>query len=121
MKDKKTTSVGSELVRRLKGFTDALETTNDLSERFTCRSVKLNLKPHTYDGDMVRNCRKVLRASQPIFAQFLGVSPSAVRDWEQGLKQPGGAACRIMDEIQRSPEYFQSRLKELTVPAKAGE
>jgi len=91
MKNKKT-SIGSELVRRLKGFADALETTDDLSQRFTCRSVKLDLKPHPYSGDMVRNCRKILRASQPIFAQFLGVSAGAVRDWEQGLRRSGGGA-----------------------------
>jgi putative transcriptional regulator len=65
---------------------------------------------------MVKETRKLIRASQAIFAQFLGVSLSAVRDWEQGIKPPGGAACRIMDEIRRNPDYFVGRLRELSSP-----
>lgn len=109
-------SVGSELVRRLKRFTEALETTDDLSKRFTCRTIKLNLRPKPYDAKSVRKARKELGASQAIFAQFLGVSLSAVRDWEQGQKPPSGAACRFMDEIRQNPEYFLKRLRELSSP-----
>jgi DNA-binding transcriptional regulator YiaG len=60
-----------------------------------------------------------LGASQTIFAQFLGVSPSAVQDWEQGLKPPHGAACRLMDEIRRDPNYWIRRLQELSSPVEA--
>lgn len=117
VKRKKTSSIGGDLVRRLKGFAEALEKTEDLAERFTCRTVKLNLKPRHYRPNMVKETRKLIRASQAIFAQFLGVSLSAVRDWEQGLKPPNGAACRIMDEIRRNPDYFVGRLRELSSPA----
>jgi putative transcriptional regulator len=113
-KRKKTASIGGELVRRLKRFAETLENTEEIAERFTCRSVKLNLGPMSFRPEMVRETREVIRASQAIFAQFLGVSLSAVRDWEQGIKPPNGAACRLMDEIRRNPEYFVSRLKELS-------
>lgn len=114
MAKKKKPTVGGEILRRLKGFAATLETTDDLADRFTCRTVKLNLKPQHFKPEHVKECRKLLRASQAIFAQYLGVSLSAVRDWEQGLKPPGGAACRLMDEIRRNPSYFIARLKELS-------
>lgn len=44
----------------------------------------------------------------------------AVRDWEQGLKKPGGAACRLMDEIRQNPDYFLRRLKEFSTPLQDG-
>ncbi len=112
-------SVGSELVRRLKRFTEKLADTKDIGKQFTCRTVKLNLRPKPYDDKGVKKTRQRLNASQAIFAQFLGVSVSAVRDWEQGLKPPSGPACRLMDEINGNPEYFQKRLKDLASVAEA--
>jgi DNA-binding transcriptional regulator YiaG len=117
---KKQRSVGAELVRRLKKFTDALEATEDLKQRFTCRTVRLTVQTRRFTPENVRETRRALRASQAIFAQFLGVSLSAVRDWEQGLKKPGGAACRLMDEIRRNPDYFLLRLKDFSTPLQAG-
>ncbi len=108
------TTVGKELLRRLQRFSEALETTENLASRFTCRTVKLDLTPRRYGPKRVKETRTMLHASQAIFAQFLGVSRSAVRDWEQGIKPPSGAACRLMDEIRRNPEYFLGRLKELS-------
>ncbi|MDZ4818059.1 MAG: transcriptional regulator [Planctomycetota bacterium] len=113
-------STGKEILRRLKNFTDALAVTEDISKRFTCRTVRLDLQPKQYKGHDVKKVRQLLGASQPIFAQFLGVSKGAVRDWEQNLKPPTGAACRMMDEISKNPSYFVKRLKELsTVKSKA--
>ena len=111
----RTTAVGRELVRRLKRFAETLQTTESLDRRFTCRTVKLKLGSRRYGPKVVRETRSLLRASQPIFAQFLGVSPAAVKDWEQGINPPSGSACRLMDEIRRNPEYFLGRLKELAV------
>ena len=110
------TSVGQRMVGRLKRFAEVLETTDSIPERFTCRTIKLNLEPKPYDPGRVREARETLRASQAIFSQFLGVSTAAVRDWEQGVKPPRGSACRIMDEILRDPEYWRLRLKELATP-----
>jgi putative transcriptional regulator len=119
MKKKTTKSTGSELVRRLKGFAEALDSAPDIRARFTCKSIKLNLSPHTYSAEMVQRSRRTLQASQAIFAQFLGVSVSAVRDWEQGIKPPSGAACRLMDEIQANPKYFRARLTAMSSPVGA--
>jgi DNA-binding transcriptional regulator YiaG len=110
----KKESVGREMADRLQRFTEKLDETTDLTEGFTCRTLRLNLKAQPYTPERVRNTRDMLHASQAIFAQFLGVSLSAVQDWEQGHKPPNGAACRMMDEIRRNPEYFRGRLRELS-------
>lgn len=108
-------SVGNTIADRLRGFAEAVESGDDITTRFTCRTIKLNLEPQPYSAELVKETRRKLGASQQIFAQFLGVSASAVRDWEQGLKPPHGAARRLMDEIRHDPKYWLDRMKELSV------
>jgi putative transcriptional regulator len=110
-------SVGAEMVGRLKRFTEALQRTDQLGERFTCRTVHLNLRPKAFEPARVKETREMLRASQGVFAEFLGVSRKAVQDWEQGIKPPHGSACRLMDEIRRDPDYWLNRLTELAQPS----
>jgi len=115
----KDKSVGKRIVGALKDFTEAVESGDDLHTRFTCRTVRLNLKSQTYGPQLVKKTRQLLGTSQAIFAQFLGVSASAVQDWEQGVKPPQGSACRLMDEIRSNPDYWIRRLKELSTPVAA--
>lgn len=110
--------VGEKIVDRLKGFVEAVEAGEDVRKRFTCRTIRLNVRPQTYSPELVKRTRSMLGTSQTIFAQFLGVSASAVQDWEQGEKPPKGSACRLMDEIRRNPKYWINRLEELSTPAK---
>jgi putative transcriptional regulator len=109
-------SVGKEIVRRLKNFTAELEKTETIGDRFNCRTVRLNFPPREYSAELVKATRKTLSASQVIFAKFIGVAPNTVRDWEQGVKNPSGAARRIMDEIRGNPQYWRKRLKQLCKP-----
>jgi len=103
-----------DVVKRLKGFAESLENSDCVTDKFTCRTIRLNLEPHDYTGDLVRGTRAKLGASQSIFAQFLGVSVKTVQDWEQERKTPRDVACRLMDEIRRNPDYWLARLKELS-------
>ena len=112
-------SLGTELTARLQKFVTELKNTDDLKTRFTVRTVKLKLVPKNYTAEMVRSVRRQLRASQAVFAQFLGVSVSTIQDWEQGSKPPRGSACRLMDEIRTDPSYWNKRLQELALPANA--
>ena len=109
-------SVGATIAGRLAKVAAAVEAGEDITKRFTCRTVRLRLAPQRYGPKEVKQTRQKLGASQSIFAQFLGVSPSAVQDWEQGLKPPHGSACRLMDEIRRDPKYWIQRLQELSTP-----
>lgn len=112
-KTEKLSPADAKLIGALAEFRDALKDGVPLAERFTVRTIKLNLRPSEHGPDDVRRIRKeVLGASQRVFATFLGVSVGAVRGWEQGLKKPSGAACRLMDEIVFSPDHWRKRLLE---------
>ena len=50
----------------------------------------------------------ILGLSQPLFAQVLGVSPAAVKSWEQGNKKPSGAARRLMQLFEGDPKLLGS-------------
>ena len=104
-------SVEDRIASRLKGFVEALKSGEVISEKFTCRTVILDLEPTEYNPEAVVATRKILGVSQPVFARFLGVSVKTVRSWEQG-KLPGDMACRFMDEIQRNPDFWRKRLGE---------
>jgi len=105
-------SVGAKIIEGLREFTEALEKGETITKRFTCRTVVLDLSPVVYGPETVKGTRRLLRASQGIFAQFLGVSVRAVRAWEQGVNTPSDIACRFMDEIQRNPDFWRKRLLE---------
>jgi putative transcriptional regulator len=107
-------SVASRIVSRLTDFTKALESGATISEKFTVRTIRLNLQPTAYDTASVRKTRKLLNLSQPLFAKFLGVAVQTVRAWEQGDNVPSDMAARFLDEINANPTYWQRRLRAAT-------
>jgi putative transcriptional regulator len=106
-------SVEKNIIEGLRQFTEALESGEKITEKFTCRKVTLDLLPVLYGPKNVKATRKLLMVSQAMFAKFLGVSVKTVRAWEQGQYVPKDMACRFMDEIQKNPEYWRKRLREL--------
>ncbi len=72
-------------------------------------------KPGPYGPEQVKETRRLLNASQALFAKFLGVSASTVRAWEHGTNVPSALACRFMDEIRREPERWVERLRSAVV------
>ena len=117
MKDQKAKkSVGARMTESLRQFAEALERKVPLAERFTCRVVRLDLRTAPYSPERVKETRKLLSASQAVFARLLGVSVGSVRAWEQGINSPNEMARRFMDEIRRDPAYWLGRLKEAAMP-----
>ena len=110
------TSFGQEIISRLQEFADALDNGEVISEKFTCRTVEVTLKPTRYTPALLKKTRKVLQASQMVFAQLLGVSVQTVQAWEQGENEPSNIAKRFMDEIRHDPDYWRKRLREVVVP-----
>jgi putative transcriptional regulator len=106
-------SFGQTIATRLNEFADALESGKDVSAKFTCRKVTLQLEPQPYNPTLVRKTRAVLSVSQSIFAKFLGVSVDTVQAWESGVNTPSDIACRFMDEIRSAPNHWRKRLREL--------
>jgi putative transcriptional regulator len=111
----KNLSFGDEIVEGLKEFTESLESRESIGEKFTMRKIVLDLKPTTYTPQEVKQARKLLGASQAVFAEFIGVAVSTVRAWEQGGNPVTGAAARLMDEIRHDPAAWRQRLQALAV------
>jgi putative transcriptional regulator len=77
---------------------------------------KLCLPPvPTYSPAQIRRIRSSTGMSQPVFARLMGVGKSAVAQWEQGEKKPGGPALRLLeafDRTARSPVYLVRQRQE---------
>lgn len=61
--------------------------------------------PH-YTPDQIRQIRRKLDVSQHVFAAALNVSRGAVRSWEQGTRQPDGAAMRLLHIAEKHPSVL---------------
>jgi putative transcriptional regulator len=113
--------IGGLLAEGLQEIAEGLKTDRrNFAAKFTCHKVGLNLAPTDYTAATVRETRRKLDCSQAIFAQFLGVSIGAVRNWEQGVNAPEHAARRLMDEIRHDTKYWKKRLEQLAVHKKVG-
>ena len=72
--------------------------------------VTLRAKPAT--AKEVKDVRtKILKVTQEQFASIVGEGVGAVRTWEQGVRNPGGAATKLIRYIKDHP----GRAKELMV------
>ncbi len=58
----------------------------------------------------IKEIRENLNLSQPVFAKLLNVSPSSIKQWEQGKRQPTGATQVLLDLLKRSPHILDYRL-----------
>ena len=104
----KSKLIADKLVEGFVELKDRLR--NGEIEKLTCRKVVLDLHPVPYSPETVIATRRMLKISQSVFAQFIGVKTSTIRAWEQGRNPPPDIACRFMDEIQRNPEYWRKRI-----------
>jgi putative transcriptional regulator len=108
-------SIGRWIGEGLNQIADDLKTDKKgVGRKLTRHHVSLNLVSTKYSPTTVKKTRDRLGCSQAIFARFLGVSISTVRNWEQGVNQPEHVARRLMDEIRHDPKYWKNRLRQLT-------
>ena len=48
----------------------------------------------------IRSLRVTNKLSQPVFAAYLNISPSTVRQWENGDKEPSGPSLKLLNIIR---------------------
>ena len=80
----------------------------------TARHSRVAAAPE-YSHLRVSKLRARLKLSQPLFAQALNVSPETVRSWEQGKRQPDGAALRLLQLTEKRPALLLSMVREKPV------
>lgn len=108
-------SPGPELIRGMRGLRDVLRKGESVPDRFTMRTVELELEPREYCPEDIQALRQRLRASQSIFAQLLGVSIKTVQAWEQGDNPPTPMARRLLEMIENNPKPWEKILRESAI------
>lgn len=61
-----------------------------------------------FGGGDVKRIRAKLGLSQAVFGAALNVSPDTVRAWEQGKKNPGGPAERLLELAEKHPAMIRA-------------
>ena len=51
-------------------------------------------------ASQIRSLRTSHKLSQPVFAAYLNISPSTVRQWENGDKEPSGPSLKLLNIIR---------------------
>src|SRR6185503_8840188 len=104
----KKTKLGQELIA---GMNEAIAYTRG---ELTLRSHDVSLpdEPAEWSAQEIARLRtEKLRVSQPILAAYLGVKPSALKAWEQGLKKPAGSARRLLELLAAGPNQVIELMK----------
>ncbi len=63
------------------------------------------------DASGIQEIRKRTKLSQSVFAKMLNVSPSTVRQWEQGKREPSGSTKVLLELLDREPTILNYRIK----------
>lgn len=59
----------------------------------------------------IRKIRVETHCSQSVFAKILNVSPSSVRQWEQGRRRPTGSTKVLLELLEKNPHLLDYRVK----------
>ena len=62
------------------------------------------------DASSVREIRESLALSQRQFASIVHVSVKTLRNWEQGVRTPDGAAAALLTAIRNDPKHVLAAL-----------
>lgn len=54
----------------------------------------------------IARIRHKLNCSQTVFAMMLNISPKTVQAWEQGSREPGDAALKLLTIAKKHPEVL---------------
>ena len=67
----------------------------------------MRARVHHLEISDVARARLEVGLSQSTFAMLLGVSVRTLQEWEQGRREPSGAAKTLLRVAQRHPEVLQ--------------
>lgn len=109
-RDVRQMSVEQALIEGLTDLRDTLRAGKRVEEKYTMRTVDLQLEPQDFGADDVKAIREQLRVSQSVFAQLLGVKPRTVQSWEQGMVPPP-MARRLLGMIKDDPGRWEEMLR----------
>ena len=63
-------------------------------------------RPKSMSPKDILQIREKLNCSQAVFAMMLNISPKTVQAWEQGSREPGDAALKLLTIAKKHPEIL---------------
>lgn len=76
--------------------------------KLTLKTTKLPRPARKMSPASIARLRRTLKASTPVFAAYLNVTPDTVRSWEKNRRQPSGPALRLLQIAEKRPEILIS-------------
>jgi len=83
-------------------FEELLESVKEAGQILKGR--RQSSRTFTVDALDIRGLRESLHLSQYQFAALVHVSVKTLRNWEQGIRRPGGAAAALLTAIRNDPK-----------------
>jgi putative transcriptional regulator len=74
--------------------------------KLTLKTTKVPRRTYTMSPAAIARIRRRLKASTPVFAAYLNVTPDTVRSWEKNRRQPSGPALRLLQIAEKKPEIL---------------
>jgi putative transcriptional regulator len=84
-----------------------------LSTSFTERKLNelgIKIPSLTIGPAKIKDIRNKTHVSQNVFAKLLNVSPSSIRQWEQGKRIPTGSTKVLLDVLDKNPHVLDYRM-----------
>jgi putative transcriptional regulator len=98
-------------MRKAKQKQSSLQPKIDLGTELltSVREMKADVRSRVHRPEIskIAHARLISGLSQTAFARLLGVSVRTLQDWEQGRREPSGAAKTLFRVAERHPEILQ--------------
>ena len=103
----KTNYMGEEAFADLKeAMEDALAFERGQRRDLKVTRIQAPRPPKAMSPREIARIRQRLNCSQAVFAMMLNISPKTIQAWEQGSREPGDAALKLLTIAKRHPEIL---------------
>jgi putative transcriptional regulator len=75
------------------------------------RGLGIRIPAISIDPHKIRHIRQRAHISQTVFAKLLNVSPSSIRQWEQGKRKPTGSTKVLLEVLEKEPHVLDYRME----------
>jgi len=107
MQTNKTNYMSGEAFAELKAaMEDAIAFERGERRKLKVTRIQAPRRPKAMSPKDISRIREKLNCSQAVFAMMLNISPKTVQAWEQGSREPGDAALKLLTIAKNHPEVL---------------
>lgn len=97
------------------GLEEAIAYEKGLSKKVRVKKIRTDTteipqQPKEYLAADIQILRTKLNCSQGCLASYLNVSLNTVQAWEQGVRKPNHATLRLLEIVDKGPQFLASML-----------